>query len=182
LRPSADGLSPDAVRLRAIRASLEAISPAVWLRAQDETGPLIEARTAYGEIVLLARFSEHAGVDEVAFCADAPDTVRFLLDLLDKAFGRIRDMRQPRNPPAGEPAQSKDFATECAMRCQDPRFKLFLEEKHGLEPPLTDERTAQRVRSMLGVQSRRELNDDGEAARRWKALRREFNAWLKVNR
>ncbi|MDG4903189.1 hypothetical protein P9279_22015 [Mesorhizobium sp. WSM4962] len=182
---NAAALSPDAARLKAVRASLEAISPAAWLRAQDENGPLIEARADFGEIVVLARFSEHASVDEVAFAADAPDTVRFLLRLLDEAFARIRTLR-PEAPraAAGEPAarEAKNFATECAMKCQDARFKVYLEEKHGLERPLTDSKVAQRVRSILGVQSRNELNNGGEASERWKALRADFAAWLKAGK
>ncbi|WP_192384757.1 hypothetical protein [Mesorhizobium silamurunense] len=177
-------LSSDAARLKAVRASLEAISPAVWLRAQDESGPLIEARADFGEIVMLARFSEHASPDEVAFAADAPDTVRFLLKLLDEAFARIRTLRPElqRNPTVGEPAARdvKNFAAECALKCQDARFKVYLEEKHGLERPLTDERVAQRVRSILGVQSRNELNNGGKASEAWKALRADFAAWLKA--
>ncbi|RWG76151.1 MAG: hypothetical protein EOQ69_32440 [Mesorhizobium sp.] len=184
---NAPALSPDAARLKAVRASLDAISPAVWLRAQDESGPLIEARADYGEIVVLARFSEHASPDEVAFAADAPDTVRFLLRLLDQAFAKIRTLRPelPRdNPAIGEPTARdvKNFAAECALKCQDARFKVYLEEKHGLERPLTNERVEQRVRSILRVQSRKELNDGGQAAERWKALRAGFAAWLKVNR
>ncbi|TIN87536.1 MAG: hypothetical protein E5X94_01465 [Mesorhizobium sp.] len=184
---NAAALSPDAARLKAVRAALDAIAPGDWTRAQDENGPLIEARADYGEIVMLARFSEHATPEEVAFAADAPDTVRFLLKLLDEAFARIRTLRPeaPRdNPAVGEPVarSPKNFATECVLKCQDARFKVYLEEKHGLERPLTDERVAQRVRSILGVQSRKELNNGGKAGAAWKALRADFATWLKVNR
>ncbi|RWF66901.1 MAG: hypothetical protein EOS47_04565 [Mesorhizobium sp.] len=183
---NAAALSPDATRLKAVRAAYASIAPAQWSRAQDESGPLIEARADFGEIVVLARFSEQATVDEVAFAAEAPDTVKFLLRLLDDAIRTIRSLRQPveGNPAAGPPAahDPKNFAAECAMKCQEPAFKVFLEEQHGLDRPLTDERVAQKVRSILGVTSRKELNDGGKASEAWKALRASFAAWLKAGR
>ncbi|RUU29745.1 hypothetical protein [Mesorhizobium sp. M6A.T.Ce.TU.016.01.1.1] len=180
-------LSPDATRLKQIRASLAAIAPARWTRAHDAEGAFIEFTGEMGELLVLARFGDDASVDEVAFAADAPDMVGFLLRLLDASFGEIRQMREPRrhNHPAGQPMAHdvKNFAAECAMKCKDdPAFKVFLHEQHGLEKPLTDERVAQKVRSLLGVQSRKELNNGGRASEAWLALRGAFDAWRKAAR
>ncbi|TPI39299.1 hypothetical protein FJW07_14050 [Mesorhizobium sp. B3-1-9] len=182
---NAHALSPDATRLKAIKVAIDALGPCDWTRAHDETGALIEARGDYGERYVLARFGDHASVDEVAFVCGAPDTVRFLLHLLARAFSEIHELRgEPvrRNKPVGEPAADKNFAAECALKCQDARFKVYLEERHGLERPLTDDRVAQRVRSILGVTSRKQLNDGGAPAEAWKALRADFAAWLKAGR
>ncbi len=183
---NAAALSPDAARLRAIRAALDAIAPGQWTRAQDERGPLIEARADYGEIVVLARFGEHATVDEVAFAGDAPDMVRFLLRLLDDAFAALRALKAGQafdaaNAGEGAPA-AKNFAAECALKCKDFRFQQYLAARHGLEPPLTDDRAAQKVRSILSVQSRAELNDGGKAETAWKRLRADFAAYEKGQR
>lgn len=183
---NAAALSPDAVRLKTVRASLAAIAPGVWTRAHDEKGAMIEARGAMpGEVFVLARFEAIATDDEIDFAHNAPEHVGFLLRLLDQAFATIRTLKgdpPPRNEAAREPAalDPKNFAAECAMRCQDPRFKVYLEERHGLERPLTDERVVQKVRSMLGVTTRKELNDGGKASEAWKALRASFAAWLKA--
>ncbi|WP_421912750.1 hypothetical protein [Mesorhizobium sp.] len=183
---NAVALSPDAAKLKAIRESLDAIAPADWTRAHDERGALIEARGEMGELLVLARF-DAASVDEIAFAADAPDTVRFLLRLLDKAFGEVRALRglpaqRQQVEPRGEPAASKakDFAAECAMKCQEPAFMVFLHEQHGLEKPLTPERVEQKVRSLLGVTSRKELNNGGKTGDAWKALRGAYAAWKKA--
>ncbi|TPN79978.1 hypothetical protein [Mesorhizobium sp. B1-1-2] len=199
-RPSHRDLSPDAVRLKAVRAALLAIAPGDWTRAHDEQGGLLEARGEMGELLVLARFEPVASADEIAFACEAPDTVRFLLRLLDEAFAKIRELSSasraagapagralPRSgvrPAAGPPEASnpRNFAAECAMKCQEPAFKVFLHEAHGLERPLTDERVVQKVRSLLGVQSRNELNDGGRAGEAWKALRAAFAAWLKAGR
>lgn len=184
---NAAALSPDATRLRAVRAALAAIEPAVWTRVHGDTA-FVESRGEMGELFVLARFDE-ATVDEIDFVTDAPDTVRFLLRLLDAAFREVRQLRglpEPRrqNEQRGEPAagEAKNFAAECAMKCQDAAFKVFLHERHGLEKPLTDDRVTQKVRSMLGVQSRKELNNGGRASEAWIALRGAFDAWRKAGR
>jgi hypothetical protein len=163
---SKGALSPDAAKLRAIRDALASISPADWTRAADDKGALIEARGAYGELMVLARF-DAATVDEQAFAADAPDMVAFLLRLLDAAFREIRAQKGSSEPPRRE----KDYAAECAMKCGEFGFQQFLQACHGLEPPLTNDRAAQKVRSILGVQSRAELNDGGRAVAAWRELR-----------
>lgn len=72
---------------------------------------------------------------------------------------------------------AKDYAAEAAMKCADPAFKRFLIECHGLERPATDDRTAQKLRSLLGVTSRRALNESTAAAARWRSLRTAFDGW-----
>ncbi|RWO29594.1 MAG: hypothetical protein EOS10_22380 [Mesorhizobium sp.] len=182
---NAVALSPDAARLRAIRAALAAIEPAAWTRVHGADGAYVESRGEMGELFVLARFDE-ATIDEIAFVTDAPDTVRFLLRLLDAAFREIRGRPEPRraDQQRGEPMARdvRNFAAECAMKCQDAAFKVFLHEQHGLEKPLTDERVAQKVRSLLGVQSRKELNNGGRASEAWLALRGAFDAWRKAER
>lgn len=185
---NAAALSPDAMRLRAIRSALAAIEPAAWTRVHGADGAYVESRGEMGELFVLARFDE-ATIDEIAFVTDAPDTVRFLLRLLDDAFEKIRQLRglpEPRraDQQRGEPMARdvKNFAAECAMKCQDAAFKVFLHEVHGLEKPLTDGRVAQKVRSLLGVQSRKELNNGGRASEAWIALRGAFDAWRKAGR
>lgn len=176
----------DARKLRAIRASLEAIAPADWTRVHGEAGAFVESRGEMGELFVLLRFDE-ATPDEIAFACDAPVTVGFLLRLLDDAFDTIRALKgePPQRNPAKGASQASDFknySAECAMKCQEPAFMVFLEERHGLERPLTAERAAQKVRSLLGVTSRKELNDGGRASDAWKALRADFAAWLKAQR
>ncbi len=78
--------------------------------------------------------------------------------------------------------EMKNHAAEAAMKCQEPAFKAFLEARHGLERPLTGERVAQKVRSLLGVTSRAELNRNAAAVDRWKRLRGEFETWRRVGR
>lgn len=177
---NAQSLSPDAARLRAVRDNLVAIAPAWWQRVHDVDGCYVESRGEMGELFVLARFDPSATIEEITFVVDAPDTVVFLLRLLDQAFGKIRTLRglpEPGERGQGGEHDPKNFAAECAMKCKEPAFKAYLEQRHGLDRPLTDERVAQRVRTLLGVQSRKELNDGGKASDAWKDLRADFAMW-----
>lgn len=176
----------EALRLQKIRDLIHALSGAEWMLAADGKGMFVEAKGSGGELVPILRFHRGATPEEIEFVAAGPGNVRFLLGLVDRA---IRAHRKAQEGPAqGEPRsgettrerKARDFAAEAAMKCQEPAFKAFLEERHGLERPLTDDRTAQRLRSLLGVTSRRELNEGGEAAERWKRLRGDFEQWRKA--
>lgn len=170
----------DTARLNQIRRQLDAIAPGEWSLVADPEGMFVEEQGPMGELLPIMRFHPGASSDEMQFAANAPYTVRFLLGLVDRAIAKLRPPRRD-NAPAGEP-QPKDFAAECAMKCQEPAFKAFLEVRHGLERPLTDDRVAQKVRSLCGVTSRKELNDGGRAADAWKRLRGEFADWRKAQR
>lgn len=170
----------DAARLQNIRASLAAIEPGRWTLAADDEGMFVEAASPMGELLPMARFHPGATSEEMIFVSEAPENIRFLLGLVDRAVRAMRAGREPAPPPADQAPVGKDYAAEAAMKCQEPAFKKFLEEKHGLERPLTDERAAQRLRGLLGVTSRRELNQSAAAAERWQRLRDEFQAWRRA--
>lgn len=101
------------------------------------------------------------GVDDMCPCQNAPD-------------------RTTRARWEAEAVEQKNFAAEAAIKCGEAAFKRFLMERHGLDSPATDERAAQKLRSLLGVTSRRELNSDAKAAARWKAVRGEFENWKRA--
>lgn len=124
--------------------------------------------------VPIAELTIECGYQDRDFLLHAHADILFLLQLLSESFRTIRELRQAQTRPA-----PPDFAAECAMKCDDPVFKRFLTEQHGLET--TDrERTAARVRSMLAISSRSELNSNSQAAERWKSLRADFDAWRRM--
>ncbi|MEP9389636.1 hypothetical protein [Mesorhizobium sp. KR9-304] len=198
----------DAQRLAAIRQSLAEIETVGWTLVEDGEGGFLEAIEEFGVHVTLLRFDAAATPAEKMFIADAVETTRFLLKLVDRAIDKLRtdssasraegtpagrdmgpDARSGLRPAAGRNAPAgpvhddrKNYAAEASIKCGEMKFQNFLAQQHGLEPPLTDERTAQKLRSLLGVTSRKALNDDDQAAARWKKLRGEFNDWLRAQR
>ncbi|WP_406871607.1 hypothetical protein WHT83_14905 [Aminobacter sp. P9b] len=181
-------LSDDAMRLRAIRVNLAAIESGDWTVVHDEEGYLVvEALGPMAERHWrLCRFDRAASKDEMALISSAPETVRFLLDLVDRARRALQPPHgghDQRGEARGEPqTDPRNYAAEAAMKCQEPAFLAFLEAEHGLERPLTPERAAQKLRSLCGVTSRKQLNDGGQAAQAWRQLRDAYAAWKKAGR
>lgn len=174
-------MSTEAIELRRIRSKLAALDSIQWFRSTDERGEFVEAKTRNGELNEIARFHPGAQPEEADFIASAPEMVAFLLRLVDRAIQSARGMqRSQHHHPQRAPKREKDFAAEAAMKCDEPAFKVFLEEMHGLEKPLTSDRAAQRLRSILNIKSRKELNESSDAAERWQDFRAAFEAWKRV--
>jgi len=176
--------SSDAQRLARIRNSLALLDGDEWLLTAGDGPMTIEARGRDGSLVAIATIDGKASADELELLSGALNTMRFLLGLVDRCAGKVRALERDgpvRNaaPPAGgaQARSEKNFAAEASMKCQEPAFMAFLAESHGLERPLSPEKAAQKVRSLCGVNSRKELNDDATAAERWRKLRGEFAAW-----
>nr|WP_289624621.1 hypothetical protein [Sinorhizobium sp. 7-81] len=147
----------------------------IWQGAYDSNAgkPEIVVKDAMtGRITPIAHILPDCGHADQQLMTKAPVFIRALLTLLDHSFRLIREAQQ-------EPAKQsrKNYAAECAIKCGEPAFKKFLEERQGLERPLTDDRVETKVRSILKVSSRAELNDDPAAAARWQDLRNAFDAW-----
>lgn len=169
----------EAARLSAIRRRVDALDGATWMLAADGEATILDARGREGGVVAIARFERLAGPEEMEIVAAAPDDLRFLLALVDRAIVALRGhgARQAASEPSGASGHSPDHTTEAAMLCSEPAFKRFLMERHGLDSPATDDRTAQRLRGLLGVTSRREINQSDVARERWTSLRHEFREW-----
>lgn len=174
-------MSSDAVRLKSIRSKLAALGNVQWFMSVDDRGTFLEVKNSNGELNEVARFHSGALPEEVEFVTSAPYMVSFLLQLVDRAIASARKVQRQHSSNQGSD-RSKNFAAEAAMKCEDPAFKVYMEECHQLERPLTNERMAHKLRSVLAISSRKELNDNKEAAERWRALKADFDAWKRRGR
>jgi hypothetical protein len=170
-------MTPERQRVEQIRARVAALGDADWQLAAGGEGMLLDSigteLGAGGHVrVTLARFTDAASSEEMELAARAPGDLSFLLGLFDRAVKKLAP------PPPARP--TKNHAAEAAIRCGEAAFKRFLIERHGLESPASDERTAQHLRGLLGVSSRREINDGGAALDAWKRLRGEYEAWRRA--
>ena len=94
--------------------------------------------------------------------------MRALLVIMEVAFAEIRRLKPPEDlPQRGQTEQRKDYAAECAMKCNDRMFRRFLVERHNVPDVADAERVAVSVRNILRIKSRAELNTDPAAAQRW---------------
>ena len=170
-------MTTEAIELRKARDRFAALGDSEWLLLADGAETFIEARNG-DERLVIARFHKTATPDEIDFFANAPHMIGLLLRLVDRAIAAARQGR----PQSQAPARGKavNYAAEAAMKCGEPAFLVFLEQRYGLERPLTDDKAAQKLRSLLRITSRKELNNDAAAAERWRSLRAAYEAWRKA--
>ncbi|MDI7860950.1 hypothetical protein MRS76_03190 [Rhizobiaceae bacterium n13] len=157
-----------------------------WVRMHDAKAhrPQLAVRDGgTGTVAVIATLSRNAPYDDEHLLFNAPYYLRAAIMVAEQAFAVIRTQRATIVRLEGKVnavAEAKDFAANCAMLCTEPAFKKFFEERHGLARPLTDQKVATRIRSILAVGSRSELNTDPAAAERWKALRADYDAWRRA--
>ncbi|WP_051514890.1 hypothetical protein [Brucella rhizosphaerae] len=174
-------MSNEAQELRRIREKLAALNGDDWQLCCEGGVSFVEAKTSDGELNKIATFHPGATPDEIDMVVGAPRMAAFMLKLVDRAIAAVRQAAPRQNAPRQSRQRNpRNFAAEAAMKCDEPVFRAFLEEQHGLERPLTSDRAAQRLRSILNIKSRKELNENSAAAERWQDFRAAFEAWLRV--
>lgn len=171
----------EAEQLALARERLQAIGNCWWAVVREKGGRFLEARMRSGQFLRIADFDPGATDAEVVFIEHAPQMVRLLADLVVRAAAKVRtltrDLEGLRDELAAARAgEAKNYAAEAAIKCGEPAFRRFLAAVHGLAHD-SDEAAAACLRAALGVQSRKALNTDPEAATRWRALRRAFESW-----
>lgn len=174
-------MNAEAIELRKARERFRALGGAEWLLTADGAATFVEARSGV-ERVVVAHFSETATTDEIDFFVNAPRMIDLLLRLVDRAIAAMK--RAGVNEPQQRRSADKpvNYAAQAAMKCGEPAFLVFLEECHGLQRPLTDDKAAQKLRTLLRITSRKELNNDSAAAERWRSLCTAFEVWRKAGR
>tara|TARA_Y100000815_G_scaffold169233_2_gene153590 strand:+ start:9945 stop:10496 length:552 start_codon:yes stop_codon:yes gene_type:complete len=160
-------------RLDLIRARWGRIAGDAWTRVlEPDVGERIDTRRAVvaggraigfeaGEAMLT--FDIEATLDEREALANAREDVSFLLDCLDRAVAKLRGLQRSE--------KAKNYATEAAMKINgNAAFRKWLcgEEADA------DSADA-RLKIRLGISSKADLNTDGDAARRWRELVRDYD-------
>lgn len=138
-----------------------------WEMVPDSTFVNVEAVGPDGELIEIAHVTSTNPAD-VQLIAGMQNYIGFLLDLLQDSFDEYNKLK-------GKP-KPKQFAVECAMLCGNDTFKRFLADAHGLENQ-DKEAVETKVREILGINSRKVLDTDPDAASRWRDLKTKFKNW-----
>jgi len=157
------------------------LAAAEWVRLYDAGvgKSQVGARDAMtGEVQVLATVERGCAYDDEELLFNAPVFLRAVLTVAEAAFEVIR--RQKRELEALQAKKEKaSLAQQCAIACGDAAFLRWLFEVHGVDT--ADRiRVTTRVRTMLAVQSRAELDTDPQAAARWRGMWAEFQAWRRA--
>lgn len=161
--------SPAQARLDAIRARVSLASPD-WGVVAD--GRLTMVAGKDGDFSDVLFFAENAYIEDRELVQHAYGDLRWLLDRYDIVVGKLRAL-QPETP---KQAEKNPYAKACAILCGKQAFRQFLTAEYGLDGA-DGERVKTKVRFILKIQSRTELDTDDAARERWFSLVRQFNGW-----
>ena len=102
-----------------------------------------------------------------------------LLGAVSEAQKSAENDANPTNSAPPEKWHELKPSQQAGIRCSEQKFLRFLEEEFS-NATVSFERDAARVVRFLcgGLKSRSELNDNTEAASKWKALEGKFQAWM----
>lgn len=111
------------------------------------------------------------GAQMLAALVTAGRRQKWIIEQLEAEIRRLRG--EP------DPNQRKfSHARQCAWFCTKQDFQQWLRDVHGAD--ISDlQRIETRVRSMLMVESRAQLDTDPEAASRWQKMRKDFEERLR---
>lgn len=181
----------EAATLRTVAAHVDALDGDRWQIAALGSETLLDAVGPDNSRVTILTFTAHAKPEEIELVAGALDHARIMLDVITrakKALLRAADgeggqplPRPSDTAPPVTPAK-KNHAAEAAMLCERAAFRNWLIERHGLDLKGTADdvartaRAAQKLRSLLGVTSRKAINEDDAVRDRWIALRQDYYA------
>ncbi|KQS74053.1 hypothetical protein ASG25_21510 [Rhizobium sp. Leaf384] len=158
-------------RMDAIRRRLDAAMPD-WTMMADETGTFVTAADG-PDCECVYRIEDQANLDNRDLALSAPDDLRFVVRMYDALVRHFMGAR-----PTSD--KSPDYAAECAMKCDDNKFREYLRTCHGVD--IADaERVATGIRRVLSIKSRAELNRDPRAAKEWRKVVGDFDAWSRCN-
>lgn len=161
-------------RLNRFRAAIEDSTLPYQQDADDRATRLYCGETGR----LLAIFPAGIPAAQLEYMLHAIENAPWLLSLFDalRRSGPVRET--PKALEQMSPEASGNFAANCAMLSKEPAFIKFLAEVKGLTDAADQLRVDTFVRATLKVASRAELNTDPDAAKRWRDLRAEFEAWM----
>lgn len=123
----------------------------------------------------VATLDPFADRNDIAHLVGAHAAIGFLIGLVKDLGTELKALRPKPKPPTNN-------AAKCAMRCGDPDFQMFMQMVHGVENSNDKIRVENRVKSMLAITSKKELDSNPEALKAWEKLVAEFFTWNKRRR
>lgn len=147
-----------------------------WVIEEDDGGKHLIAMRSTGDAVILATFHPDALRWEIELVGRALDLVRIFISVGDRAGKKIAALKQQLGIQA-EKERKGDYTTQASILISDRLFWRFLETK-GVGGPVRDATAADtRLKSLLAIKSKKELNKDARAKSAWLSLWHAFENW-----
>lgn len=188
-------LTPEQKELCILAAELEADISEAWISFYNSTSgqnEIFDAADRGPDRAPILLIMPEASHGDRKLAVRVPQLVRALLALCRFRKARIghleAELRRMNGEPEPDPnpqdhneerQKQKSKAQWCAITCGARSFKEWLSQVHQVDT--SDRiRTEARVRTMLRIQSRTELDTDNQAGERWVAMWKDFKTWEKA--
>lgn len=147
-----------------------------WVVETDDDRVHLVAFRHMDEATIIATFSKDALSHEIELVALGLDVARMLLDVGERASKIIAALRRAMGREERK-AREKNYAANAAITVKEPSFWRFLEANTAGGLVRTATAADTRLKSVLAIKSKNQLNDDAQAAGRWLDLRRAYENW-----
>lgn len=148
----------------------------VWAFEPRGNNIAVISRRSTGDEALVCTLHADALPDERDLICGAAENLAFFLGLLERASNAVRDLRKQVEAQQAAAVQKK-YAAQAAMLLSDRTFQRFLEIK-GAGGPVRDKTQADtRLKSILAISSKKEIDSDPRAQAAFLQFRKDFEAW-----
>lgn len=163
------------LRLRSIATQLEGD---VWALETVDGRTRIICKRSTGERELLCTIHADVLPHEYELISGAFDLLPFFLGLQDRAAAKVHELAAALADKV-KAERRGDFAMQAALLCQKVSFHRFLETKGAGGVIATEQAADTRLKGLLAIDSKKRLNDDADALARFKALRSDYDLWMR---
>lgn len=149
-----------------------------WMIDQDDAGTHLLTVRRTGETAILATFHRDAQQDEIELIGDALALLFWFIDMFDRARGKVLELQRQLGLETAPPEERHgDYTTQVSILLSDRVFWRFLETR-GAGGPVRDKQAADtRLKTVLAISSKKQLNQDERARGAWRSLNRDFLNW-----
>lgn len=161
-------------RLAGYRDVADRLAGDVWELDVKGSVSRVIVRRSTGESVAICTIHADALAPEVQLLAGAGDLLAFFLALQDRAAVAVRELRGQldRRERANRPASQV-----AAILCGKPAFQRFLEGRGAGGEVRTTTAADTRLKSLLRISSKKQLDEDASCAERFRRLREDYNTF-----
>ncbi|OMQ44945.1 hypothetical protein [Ensifer sp. 1H6] len=173
--------SPDRTRERAQLARFRDIADRLtgddW--ELDVAGSVMRviSKRSTGESVALCAIHQDAIAPELELLSSSLDLLRLFLSLQDRAAQAVLDLRGRLE---GQARANRPLSQVAATLCGKPTFQRFLEGRGAGGQVRTQAEADTRLKFLLAIQSKKQLDDDASCAARFRKLRRDYDLYMRA--
>lgn len=163
-------------KLDKLRGIADRLNGDVWSMDGGRDGIHVFTTRATGEEVRILTIHNEALPDEQELIGFALDHLFFFLGFVGRASRVVRELRAELDRFVGA-KRAENFGFQAKSLCEKASFWRFLEAQ-GLDGAINSRQAAEtRLKGMLAISSKSELNSDEAARKRFLALRANYYRW-----